>query len=63
MSKIANNKENYKSRSNKVSITVIPKIGDENTPNSREDYKIDCNGYFVWNSNGSSEKVKVGHSH
>ncbi|WP_417657812.1 hypothetical protein [Pseudidiomarina aestuarii] len=57
MNKVTNKKECYQSRSKRVSefSNIHPATRDEKI--SREQYKVDCSGYFIWGSRGDPQKI------
>lgn len=55
MLKITNKRESYQSRAKNVTSVNHFNKKSEDIRKFREDYKVDCNGYFVW---GSGDKLK-----
>ncbi|ACV25624.1 hypothetical protein Kkor_0203 [Kangiella koreensis DSM 16069] len=54
MVNITNNRESYKSRSKNIGNVKSSHKKSEKIYQYREEFKVDCNGYFVW---GSDEKL------
>jgi len=64
MNKVTNKKEGYQSRSKRVSNFSNIHVAKRDEKISREHYKVDCHGYFVWGSGNesmalSSESIEV----
>lgn len=57
MKKVANRRDHYQSRSYKVSNTSIIHLKKNGKYGTRAHYKVDCNGYFVWDSEIGPKKI------
>ena len=57
MLKITNKRESYQSRAKNATSVKHSHKKSEDIRKSREDYKVDCNGYFVWNSEDKLKKI------
>lgn len=57
MKKVANRREHYQSRSKKVSNSSSIHLKKNGENGSRTHYKVDCNGYFVWDSEIGPKKI------
>jgi len=60
MSKVTNKKESYRTRSSlsnkNLQASKDAMVGRE----SRSDFSVDINGYFIWNSSHPQKKYKSG---
>lgn len=57
MSKIINERKNYQSRSKNIANSFGTQKTNVDIRKSREDFKIDCNGYFIWKFEEKSKKI------
>ena len=57
MNKVTNRRESYQSRSKKVSNFSNIHVTKRDEKKSREHYKVDCHGYFVWGSENEPKKI------
>lgn len=57
MNQIANRKERYQSRSKKNSNSRFVSLAKEGEKRTREKFKVDCNGYFLWDAEGEDGKT------
>lgn len=57
MFKITNKRENYKTRSKSVSEISSNQKKNECFLISREDFKVDRNGYFIWKSQDTAKNI------
>ncbi len=57
MKKVANRRDHYQSRSKKVSNSSSIHFKRNGENGSRAHYKVDCNGYFVWDSEIGPKKI------
>lgn len=61
MNTITNKKEYYQSRSKITSQFSNNHAAKKDEKITRENYKVDCNGYFIWNSGGDLKKYNKEH--
>jgi|AntDeeMinimDraft_6_1070357.scaffolds.fasta_scaffold88104_1 hypothetical protein len=57
MLKITNKRESYQSRAKNATSVNNSHKKSEDVRKYREDYKVDSNGYFVWDSGDRLKKV------
>lgn len=57
MSKIINERKNYQSRSKNASNLFSKEKESVSVRKSREDFKVDRNGYFIWKSEDTAKKI------
>ncbi len=57
MLKIINEKKKYQSRSKNTAKLFSTQKINADVRKSREDFQVDCNGYFIWKSEDSAKKL------
>jgi len=57
MPKIINERKNYQSRSKNASNFFSNEKKSVSVRKSREDFKVDRNGYFIWKSEDTAKKI------
>jgi len=57
MNKVSNRRERYQSRSKKVSSYGNIHLAKRDEKESREYYKVDRHGYFVWGTEDGPQKI------
>ncbi|MCK2046012.1 hypothetical protein [Chromohalobacter moromii] len=57
MSKITNERKNYQSRSKNIANSFGKQKTNVDIRKSREDFKVDCSGYFIWKSEEAQKNI------